>query len=229
MRSFFTGVCESFIVIDDNNTVAFTLPQIYPITDCDLSGLSHASQVARLIDGGASLIQLRDKSAPPKNFLQQAEDALAVARVSNVRLVINDRVDVAMAVGADGVHLGQSDFPAEVARRLLKPGSIIGVSTHDLNQLALTAKLPIDYVAFGPIFETETKRGHEKVVGLDGLRAARAIVGDLPLVAIGGITRDHVHAVLAAGADSVALISALVSNPAQIAEKMRQILAIAEK
>lgn len=216
-------------MIDDNNTVAFTLPKIYPITDRDLSGLSHATQVARLIEGGASLIQLRDKSARPKDFLQQAEDALTVARENNVRLVINDRVDVAMALAADGVHLGQSDFPADLARRLLKSGSIIGVSTHDLRQLELAAKLPVDYLAFGPIFETETKRDHEEVVGLDGLRAARAIAGDLPVVAIGGITWNHVQAVLAAGADSVALIAALVSNPAQIAEKMRQILAIAAK
>jgi thiamine-phosphate pyrophosphorylase len=216
-------------VIDDNNTVVFTLPGIYPITDRDLSGLSHDTQVARLIEGGASLIQLRDKTASPKDFLQEAEHALTVARENNVRLVINDRVDVAMALGADGVHLGQSDLPADVARRLLKPGSIIGVSTHDLDQLELAAKLPVDYVAFGPIFETGTKRDHEKPVGLEGLKAARAIAGDLPLVAIGGITGDNVEAVLAAGADSVALIAALVSNPTQIAEKMRRILAIAKK
>jgi thiamine-phosphate pyrophosphorylase len=209
--------------------VTFTLPKIYPITDCDLSGLSHVTQVARLLEGGASLIQLRDKHSAPKKFLQQAEDALIVARENNVRLVINDRVDVAMALGADGVHLGQSDFPAEVARRLLKPGSIIGVSTHDLNQLELAANLPVDYIAFGPIFETDTKRDHEKVVGLDALRAARAIAGDLPLVAIGGITRHNVQAALAAGADSVALIGALVANPAQISENLRQILAIAQK
>jgi len=209
--------------------VAFTLPKIYPITDRDLSGLSHATQVARLIEGGASLIQLRDKSTEPKKLLQQAEDALTVARKNNVPLIINDRIDVAVALGADGVHLGQSDLPAEVARRLLKPGAIIGVSTHDLNQLELAAKLPVDYIAFGPIFETETKRDHERVVGLDGLKAARAIAVDLPLVAIGGITRNNVQAVLAAGADSVALIAALVSNPAQIAGKMRQILAIAQR
>lgn len=205
--------------------MVFRPPKIYPITDCDLSGLSHATQVARLIDGGASLIQLRDKKADPKNFLQQAEDALTVAREKNVQLIINDRVDVAMALGADGVHLGQSDIPAEVARLLLKPGSIIGVSTHDLKQLELAAKLPVDYIAFGPIFETDMKRDHERVVGLDGLRAARTVAGDLPLVAIGGINLNKVQAVLAAGADSVALIGALVSNPAQIAEKMRQILA----
>jgi thiamine-phosphate pyrophosphorylase len=215
--------------MDDNNTVAFTLPKIYPITDCDASGLSHAAQVACLIEGGASLVQLRDKGADPKTFLQQAEDALTVARESNVPLLINDRVDVAMALGADGVHLGQTDLPAEAARRLLKPGSIIGVSTHDLTQLKLAVSFPVDYVAFGPIFETETKRDHEKIVGLDGLKAARAIAGDLPLVAIGGIGWENVKAVFAAGANSVALIGALVSNPAQISEKMRQILAIAAK
>ena len=214
-------------MFDDTNTVAFTLPKLYPITDRDLSGLSHATQVVHLIEGGASLIQLRDKNASPKIFLHQAEDALTIARENDVRLIINDRVDFAMALGADGVHLGQSDFPAEVARRLLKPESIIGISTHDLDQLALAVKLPVDYVAFGPIFETGTKRNHEEVVGLEGLRAARAIAGDLPLVAIGGISWDHVPAVLAAGADSVALIAALLSNPARIAEKMRQMLAIA--
>jgi thiamine-phosphate pyrophosphorylase len=212
-------------VIDDTNQMTFQLPAIYPITDTGLSRLSHAEQVARLIDGGATLIQLRDKSRAPKDFLREAEAALTVARTNNIRLIINDRVDIAMALGADGVHVGQSDLPAATARRLLGTGSIIGVSTHTVAQVKTAAVLPVDYVAFGPIFQTETKQDHEAVAGLEGLKSARAALGNIPLVAIGGIVPEKVRDVFQAGADSVALIAALLSNPAKISENMRRLLA----
>jgi thiamine-phosphate pyrophosphorylase len=216
-------------VIDDSHSVTFKLPKIYPVTDTRLSGLSHAEQVARLIDGGATLIQLRDKHGAPRDLLQQAEAALRVARRSNTQIIINDRVDIAMALDAGGVHLGQSDLPAKIARRLLKPGSIVGVSTHNLAQVEIAARLPLDYVAFGPIFDTETKADHDPVVGLDGLRLARRLLGDRPLVAIGGITGENCRDVIRAGADSVALIATLLSDPAKISAIMRRLLASASE
>src|SRR6266849_8754609 len=112
----------------------FRLPRVYPITDTDLSGLSHAEQVDRLIAGGATLIQLRDKQAAPRDFYRQAEAALQIARKHNARLIINDRVDIALALRADGVHLGQTDMTAEAARRLLGERVIVGISTHNLAQ-----------------------------------------------------------------------------------------------
>lgn len=208
-----------------SNSLAFKLPRIYPITDRRISGLSHAEQVARLIDGGATLIQLRDKECSPADFLRDAEAALAVAQKNDARLIINDRVDVAMALRADGVHVGQRDLPAGIARRLMKPESIIGVSTHSADQVRLASTLPVNYVAFGPIFETHTKKDHDPVAGLEGLRSARVILGDVPLVAIGGISDADAPNVLEAGADSLAVISAVLSDPAKISENMRRMLA----
>jgi len=123
------------------------------------------------------------------------------------------------------VHVGQSDLPSEIARRLLGRDSIVGVSTHNVEQVRIASRLPVDYVAFGPVFETGTKQDHEPVAGLDGLRSARAALGDLPLVAIGGLNKDNAAAAIEAGADSVALISALLSDPARISEKTQRMLA----
>jgi len=205
--------------------VAFHLPGVYPITDTDLSGLSHAEQVGRFIAGGATLIQLRDKHAAPRDFYRQAEAALQIAREHNVRLIINDRVDVALALGADGVHLGQTDMPGKAARRLLGERVIVGISTHNLEQAELAANMPVDYVAFGPIFKTSTKENPDPIAGLETLRAVRTIVGALPVVAIGGITLANAEKAWRAGADAVASIAALVSDPSRIAENMSQMLA----
>jgi thiamine-phosphate pyrophosphorylase len=201
-----------------------SLPRIYPITDTAVSGLSHAEQVKRLIDGGATLIQLRDKLAAPKDFLREAEAALAVARRNNVRIIVNDRVDIAMAVDADGVHLGQSDVPVGAARTLLGAEAIIGYSTHNLAQVELATALPLDYIAYGPVFDTLTKRDHEPLVGLSQLREVKEAVGETPLVAIGGITRTNFTAALDAGANSVAIISDLLKEPNKIGEKLQRML-----
>lgn len=203
------------------------LPKIYPITDTRLSGVSHAEQVVALIDGGAGLIQLRDKYASAREFYGEAKAALVIARTHGARVIINDRVDIALALKADGVHLGQSDVPAIAARRLLGEGALIGVSTHNLAQAELAATMPVDYVAFGPIFPTSTKEDPEPVAGLEEFRLVRARLDTLPLVAIGGITLANAGQVLAAGADAVAMIGALVGDPAKIAEKTRRMLAIA--
>lgn len=185
------------------------LPRVYPLTDVQLSGLTHAEQVRLLNLGGASLIQLREKRMPALDFYEQAK----AAQQSGVQLIINDRVDIALAVGAAGVHLGQDDMPPEAARRLLGPHAIIGYSTHNVEQAIDAVKLPIDYVAIGPIFSTATKTDTAPVVGLDGLRAVRRAIGQFPLVAIGGITHANAREAIDAGADSVAVISAVLSQP----------------
>jgi thiamine-phosphate pyrophosphorylase len=206
--------------------VSLDLPKVYPITDTHLSGLSHAEQVARLIEGGASLIQLRDKDAAPQEFYREAAAALQIARDRNARLIINDRVDIALALKADGVHLGQTDLPVEAARSLLGKDAIIGFSTHNLQQAKSATAMPIDYIAFGPIFQTSSKENPDPVAGLSALREVQAIIGSLPLVAIGGITAANAVAVLRAGADTLAIIAELLSDPMKIEENTAKILAL---
>jgi len=154
--------------------VRLHLPKVYPITDTHLSGLSHTEQVAQLIEGGASLIQLRDKHAAPRDFYRDAASALQFARAHKARLIINDRVDIALALRADGVHLGQTDFPVEAARNLLGKQAIIGVSTHNAEQAQIATSMPVDYIAFGPVFPTSTKQNPDPVAGLVALSGVRA-------------------------------------------------------
>jgi thiamine-phosphate pyrophosphorylase len=207
------------------------LPRLYPITDRRLSGLSHAEQVERLCEGGARLIQLREKLLSPREFYREAEAALGAARRWGARLLINDRADVALALGADGVHLGQDDLPPEAARALLGEGAIIGFSTHSVGQAEEAARMPVNYVAIGPIFQTSSKENPDPVVGLEGLRRVRERLGEtLPLVAIGGVTRERARAVIEAGAGSVAVIGALLTGrePAEITRLTREFLAEVE-
>jgi thiamine-phosphate pyrophosphorylase len=180
---------------------------LYPLTDRVLSGLSHAEQVSCLSEGGATLIQLREKTLSSLDFFSEAAEALRVARERRVKIIINDRVDIALALKADGVHLGQDDLPPAVARELLGPKVVLGFSTHNLKQALLAKQLPIDYIAIGPIFSTTTKQRPEPTVGLDDLREIRQAVGTFPVVAIGGITSENGQDVLDAGADAVAIVS----------------------
>ena len=197
---------------------------LYPITDRHLSGLSHADQVTQLSDHGAAVIQLREKVDPPSKFYAQAEAVLRVARDRSVKIIINDRIDIALALKADGVHLGQEDLAPEAARRILGDDAIIGFSTHNLEQARLAAKMPVDYVAIGPIFETATKWSENPPVGLDGLDQVRQAVGTLPLVAIGGITIKNSRLVREAGADVVAIISDFWKPDMAVPTKIRRLL-----
>src|SRR6185369_5917689 len=160
-----------------------------------------------------------EKHMPAREFYDQAKIALR----PGVQLIINDRVDVALAVGAHGVHLGQDDMPPEAARQLLGPDAIIGYSTHNIEQAIAATKLPIDYLAIGPIFATTTKTDTAPVLGLEGLRVVRQMIGSFPLVAIGGITHANAREVIEAGADSIAVISALLSDPAHITGVTRKL------
>src|SRR5687767_5444622 len=125
----------------------FPAVKVYPITDVRLTGLSHAEQVTRLIQGGATLIQLREKSLSPREFFHQAQAAIEIARAKDIRIIINDRVDIALALQADGVHLGQDDMPPHAARKLLGDEALIGFSTHNPAQAISASMFPIDYLA----------------------------------------------------------------------------------
>ena len=206
--------------------MSFHLPKIYPITDTALSSLSHAEQVKDLIAGGATLIQLREKHNSARAFYADAYDAIRIARSAGAKVIINDRVDAALALGADGVHLGRTDMPVAAARRLLGKAAIIGFSTHNIEQVKAALKLPIDYLAFGPIFPTQSKRNADPVAGLDALGLIKSINGRLPVVAIGGIDKSNVVEALSAGADSAAIISAIVADTTQITKNVRDFLTL---
>ncbi len=170
------------------------------------------------------MIQLRDKQGAAGEFYLLAIEAIEYARERNVRVIVNDRVDIALAVRADGVHLGQDDLPPAEARKILGPHAIIGFSTHSVEQATAALDLPIDYLAIGPIFATSTKSDPDPLVGLGGLRAVRSAIGAFPLVAIGGIDGSTARAAFDAGADSLAMISDLLAEPLQITDRMHTLL-----
>jgi len=186
-----------------------------------LTGLSHAEQVEKLINGGARFIQLREKYASPKQFYDDAKAAIEIAHRNSVKIIINDRVDIALALKADGVHLGQDDLPPENARQILGEKPIIGFSTHSVHQAIEAVRLPVDYVAIGPVFATQTKENPDKIIGVEGVKRVRTAIGDFPLVAIGGITAENFREVFEAGADSLAVIKAILFPPEKIEENLQ--------
>lgn len=202
--------------------MTLSIPRLYPITDARLTGLSHAEQIERLAAGGATFIQVREKLAAPREFYKSALEAMKVARRLGVQIIINDRVDIAMAVAADGVHLGQDDLPPERVRALVGESLIIGFSTHNLKQALEADSTSVDYLAIGPVFQTSTKEKPDPVVGLEALGEIRRRVSK-PLVAIGGITLDRAQETIAAGADSLAIISDLYLT-GDIASRARDFL-----
>ena len=202
----------------------FQFSSIYPITDTQISGLSHAAQVEKLIDGGAKLIQLREKYASPQIFFEEAKKAVSLAHRRNCKIIINDRADIALAARADGVHLGQDDLPPDAARRILGEKAIIGFSTHNLAQIEAAKQMPLDYIAVGPVFSTKTKENPDEIIGLENLLKLRQIILEIPLVAIGGITLQNFRSVLQAGANSAAVISDLIANPDAITARLNLFL-----
>jgi thiamine-phosphate pyrophosphorylase len=168
-----------------------------------------------LLDGGASFIQLRDKEASGRELLDQAIACLKLTREAGATLIINDRVDVALTAGADGVHLGQDDLSVDEAREILGEDKIIGVSTHSIDQFRAALETSANYIALGPVFPTLTKENTVPVVGLELVREARKLT-DRPLVAIGGINLGRAPEVIEAGADCVAVISALYPLPEKV-------------
>ncbi|MBV9146714.1 MAG: thiamine phosphate synthase [Acidobacteria bacterium] len=173
--------------------------------------------------GGATLIQLREKDASSREILRLARE-MRRALDGEVRLIVNDRADLAVAAGADGVHLGQDDLPAGAARKIIGSVRVLGISTHNRQQLEEAVRTSADYFAIGPVFPTHSKDNPDPIIGLDAIRQLRAFTSK-PLVAIGGITVENCRSVIEAGADSVAVITAILDAPrertAQFLEQMR--------
>lgn len=200
------------------------------ITDRKVSGgLSHPEIAELALRGGASIIQLRDKEASPRELLSEAFALAQLCRQYGATFIVNDRLDLALASGADGVHLGQDDLPAKAARRLLQ-GKLLGISTHSLEQAVKAEEDGADYIGVGPIFPTATKETGYRPLGLEGLRRIREAV-KVPILAIGGISFENAPSVIAAGADGVAVISAVVGaqDIAQAAHRLREIVRSAKK
>ena len=186
---------------------------LYLVTDRDLSqGRATGNIVAAAVRGGITCVQLREKQASTREFVAEARavKALLAAQERHIPLIINDRLDVALAVGADGVHLGQSDMELCDARRIAGANFIIGISAESVADAMAAAAAGADYLGISPVFATATKTDTASPLGLEGIRAIRAAVS-LPLVGIGGINQNNASAVLQAGADGVAVVSAIVS------------------
>jgi len=178
-----------------------------------LRGRRAAEVVAAALRGGTRIVQVRAKASGDAELLAMAAEAAAAARAEGggAVVVVNDRPDIARLAGAGGAHLGQDDLAPRDGRRVLPPGCLLGLSTHDVAQVEAAGAEPIDYLAVGPVFPTGTKGDAHPVIGLEGVRAARARTR-LPLVAIGGITAENARAVIEAGADGVAVISAFMAE-----------------
>lgn len=188
------------------------------------AGTSAAAFAEELLRGGATLLQYRNKAQAGRESLADAEAMKrAASPYSAARLIMNDRADLCVAAGFDGVHLGQDDLSPVGARVLCKAPVIVGVSTHDLDQVRRADAQPVDYIAMGPVYPTDSKASPDPVVGLEGLRQASRLTTK-PLVAIGGITRANCREVIEAGADAVAVISDLLKDPRKTTEEFIRIL-----
>jgi thiamine-phosphate pyrophosphorylase len=182
------------------------------ITDAHLArGRDHAGIAEAALQGGADMIQLRDKTGSLRDLLPQARAIRALCRSHGAVFIVNDRLDLALAADADGAHVGQEDLPAADARRLLGPERILGVSTHSLDQAHAAWKAGADYIGFGPMFPTGTKDTGYTPKGPAALREIRGAVS-IPIVAIGGITLENVATIIEAGATAPAVISAVVAS-----------------
>ncbi|MGA3294284.1 MAG: thiamine phosphate synthase [Candidatus Acidiferrales bacterium] len=202
-------------------------PSLYPILDPSILPTTLLKFATTLADAGASLIQLRDKRAPARKVYFEAQELIAHLATRGVRVIVNDRPDIAALAGAGGVHVGQGDLPVEEARRICGATRWVGVSTHNLEQLREAVTTSADYIAVGPIFPTATKENPDPIVGIEFVREARKLTRK-PIVAIGGITLDTAASVFAAGADSIAVIRDLLSA-GDPAARVREYLAVAER
>ncbi|WP_192037232.1 thiamine phosphate synthase [Halomonas sp. YLGW01] len=187
---------------------AFDL-SLYLVTDAELCAQAGLiDTVLGAVRGGVTMIQLRDKTATDTELTAQARTLMTALQGTGVPLIINDRLEVALAAKADGLHIGQGDGDVAEARRCLGPRAILGLSVENCTQLATLDPEPLDYLGLGPVFATSTKQDHAPPLGMEGL-AALATASVLPTVAIGGLNADHVKAVRQAGADGLAVISAI--------------------
>ena len=202
------------------------LPRVYPILDTESLariGITLEAAAAAFLEGGAGILQIRHKAHWSRSLFESARQVSRLCREAGAQLMVNDRADFAVLLGA-GLHLGQDDPAPRDARVLMGPDAAIGFSSHNLNQLCAAAGEPVDYVAFGPVFPTTSKSNPDPVIGIEEIRRCRALL-DKPLVAIGGITPENAVQVLHAGADSVAVIAGLLSDtasPQALRQRMEQ-------
>jgi len=205
------------------------VPRLYAILDSSahLSTLDLVAYADELVSAGCTLLQYRNKNGNARVMLEQTRELRRRCRTGvsdpQVRLIMNDRADLCLAAEFDGVHVGQDDLAPESVRRIIGPERWLGVSTHNPEQLREADITSADYLAIGPVFATSSKDRPDPVVGLEGVRQARALTRK-PLVAIGGITRANAASVIEAGADSVAVISDLLREPRKSAEEFFRIL-----
>ena len=186
-------------------------PRVYPILDAETlarHGIALDTAAAALLEGGAGILQVRQKGHWTRQVFESARQVACLCREAGAVLVVNDRADFAMLLEG-GLHIGQEDLAPRDARKLIGPDALLGFSSHNLEQLSAAGGEPVDYVALGPVYPTSSKHNPDPVVGLDEVRRLRPLI-EKPLVAVGGITRANAAGVLNAGADSVAVISDLV-------------------
>ncbi|MGD8780136.1 MAG: thiamine phosphate synthase [Ignavibacteria bacterium] len=199
---------------------------LYLVTDRDLSlGRPIDEIVNAAAKGGATLVQLREKKCSTREFVEIANKLLEILRPKEIPLLINDRLDVALAVKADGVHIGQSDMPYEIAREMLGPEAIIGLSVESVEDAIEAEKLDVDYIGLSPIFSTPTKTDTKHELGLEGIKKIKKISGH-KLVGIGGMNSSNAERVIAAGADGIAVVSAICSaeSPEKASRELREIV-----
>ena len=200
--------------------------RLYLVTDQpSLKGRTLIDVVQAAVQGGVTCVQLREKHANSRDFYAQAVALMDLLLPLHIPLIINDRLDIALACGAQGVHLGQSDMPADVARKLLPPEVFIGWSVETMDEVTRSATLPVDYLGVSPVFATPTKADTAQPWGLEGLQRLRATT-NLPLVAIGGIHLHNATQVLQAGADSLAVVSAICAadDPCAASQQLRELI-----
>ena len=203
------------------------LPRLYVILDAALLSSSETQVARTLVDSGVRLLQYRNKSASARELLRKSRDLAGELLPRGVTFIVNDRADVAALAGGSGVHVGQDDLSVESAREVVGPRALVGLSTHNLEQFRSAAASSADYIAIGPIFATASKANPDPVVGMGMIRQVRRL-SDKPVVAIGGITLENVQEVLAAGADSVAVIGDIL-RAADPARRAGQYLELLEK
>jgi len=204
--------------------MALSLPKLYAILDPEQTqGRAPDLVLQQLLDGGAKIVQLRVKTMAAADFLTLARGARTQTHAAGCQLIVNDRIDIALACDADGVHLGQEDLPLAVGRKLLGQ-KWVGISTHDIEQAKSAERNGADYIGFGPMFGTTTKATGLTARGLDMLKQIRSRV-KIPIVAIGGINEQNVQSVWQAGADSAAIISDILGAE-DIAKKTARIIAL---
>lgn len=199
---------------------------LYLVTDSGLSkGRSHEFIVEEAVKGGVSMVQLREKDISSLEFYELAKSLMALLKPLNIPLIINDRLDIALAVEADGMHIGQSDLPYPIVRKLLGKDKIIGLSVETVEQAHEANKLDVDYIGLSPVFSTQTKLDINEPLGLWGVKEIASFTKH-KTVAIGGVNSSNTESIISSGADGIAVISAIVSqdSPKEAARKLRALV-----